>query len=277
MYFLLSGEGATDLGIVTHSTDSEVCAADQFAEGPIAVLIDRLVQQLHYEYSFLKYGTFGYVTESRLAGRAEGIRPLERPAEEPPLPQAPPVAAKAGRGLRLPSREVARNTRDFYGHARALAQLAKQWESALSEDVFVVYFRDADGNASAGFRDWKAKRDSMLTGFGDEGFARGVPAVPRPKSEAWLLCVLRDPPHAPCRKLEERSGSDKSPDSLKAELATVLKEKFGVPFARETLRDLIKHRPIDYTKIDLPSFTAFRERLEEVVQGKRTKPDTPPT
>jgi len=44
---------------------------------------------------------------------------------------------------------------------------------------------------------------------------RGVAMIPKPKSEAWLLCALKNKPYESCEKLEDRSGNDDSPNSLK--------------------------------------------------------------
>jgi len=55
-------------------------------------------------------------------------------------------------------------------------------------------------------------------GFKIEKFDRGVAMIPKPKSEAWLLCALRNKAYENCQKLEDRSGNDDSPNSLKKEL-----------------------------------------------------------
>jgi hypothetical protein len=101
----------------------------------------------------------------------------------------------------------------------------------------------------------------MLEGFAEEGFVRGVPMIPRSKSEAWLICALQANAYQGCEALEDRSGNDRSPHSLKAELETIL----GGPASRETLRALVSDRAVDFDKIQMPSFSAFRGRLEAVL------------
>jgi len=59
----------------------------------------------------------------------------------------------------------------------------------------------------------------MLNGFAHEGFDSGVPMLPNPKSEAWLLCALKKPrPYQDCDRIEAGSGNAAAPDSLKAQL-----------------------------------------------------------
>ena len=69
-----------------------------------------------------------------------------------------------------------------------MARIAKEREVETKDNVVAVLFRDAD-TATAGRGTWAEKRQSMLDGFAEEGFARGVPMIPKPTSEAWLLCV----------------------------------------------------------------------------------------
>ena len=123
-----------------------------------------------------------------------------------------------------------------------------------------VLFRDAD-TATAGRGTWPEKRKSVLDGFLEEGFARGVPMIPKPTSEAWLLCALRDHPYQNCAALEDRSSNPHSPHSLKREL----EERLGRPPTREGLCELVTNGRIDHRRIDMPSFNAFRERLEAVL------------
>ncbi len=100
----------------------------------------------------------------------------------------------------------------------------------------------------------------MLDGFAEEGFARGVPMIPKPKSEAWIICALKAEPYIGCDPLEDRSGNDNSPASLKRELEQML----GEPATRELLRGKIEDGSIDCHRITMPSFLSFRGRLEEV-------------
>jgi hypothetical protein len=237
MYALLSGEGATDMGAATEG--SPVCEGEAFLQGPMAVIVDQIVEgKLHY--SVFDVGSFGFVPERGLARRAGELK-----------------AAK--KALRLPGKKRAKETRYFFNNARILARIAKEKEAEREEEVVAVLFRDSDGTASAGRGPWEDKFTSMLHGFDEEGFPRGVPMIP--KSEAWALCALKPRPYHDCEGLERRSGNDDSPKALKKELAKIL----GEADVRKRLCEMLADREIDIRKIDMPSFTAFRSRLEEVI------------
>ena len=56
--------------------------------------------------------------------------------------------------------------------------------------------------------------------------------IPKPKSEAWVLCALSKL-YKECDELEDRSGNDNSPNSLKRELEELLGSYPPVkPYAR---------------------------------------------
>jgi hypothetical protein len=100
----------------------------------------------------------------------------------------------------------------------------------------------------------------MLDGFDEEEFPNGVPMIPKPKSEAWLICALKKHAYQNCQALEARSGNDNSPHSLKDELAEILGEEVTPELLCEKVRN-----QVNINRINMPSFRAFRERLEEVL------------
>jgi len=165
----------------------------------------------------------------------------------------------------LPGRKREKETTYYFNNARALSRIAREQEAQLRDEVVAVLFRDADGTASAGRGTWEAKRTSMEYGFAEERFSRGVPMIPKPKSEAWLLCALKEDPYLNCEALEDRSGNDASPNSLKADLEKVLGERPTAEILCQKLRD----RVVDIDRICMPSFKAFRERLERVLWPRR--------
>jgi hypothetical protein len=101
----------------------------------------------------------------------------------------------------------------------------------------------------------------MLDGFREEGFDAGVPMLPRPKSEAWLICAFKNHPYISRETLEDRSGNDSSPNNLKHELQRLLE----VELKPEVLREKVEES-FDIRKIRMPGFKAFRQRLEEVIR-----------
>ena len=96
--------------------------------------------------------------------------------------------------------------------------------------------------------------------FAEEGFATGVPMIPKPTSEAWVICALKAGPYQGCAALEARHGKSNAPDSLKSEL----KDLLGQNPSREVLCEMVQSGRIDYRRIDMPSFNEFRDRLQAV-------------
>jgi hypothetical protein len=102
----------------------------------------------------------------------------------------------------------------------------------------------------------------MLDGFAVEGLTTGVPILPKPKSEAWWLCALRDG-YQNCQQLEDESGNDASPNSLKSQI----EECLGEPATRELLNDKIDAGEIEIDRIDMESLNKFKQRLNEVLDS----------
>jgi hypothetical protein len=239
MYFMFSGEGATDLGECMPGP--VVAEGDHFLHGPMTLLASQIVENKH-GYSPVEAGYCGFVSEHQISLRGAELK-----------------AAK--KSMRLSGIKQPKETRYFFNTARLVARFASEKSAVLGDEVVGVLFRDSDGTASADRGEWEAKRQSMLNGFAEEGFARGVPMIPKPKSEAWIICALHENPYQGCTELEERSGNDNSPNNLKDELLELL----GEPVTRQKLCELINQRAVDFIKIEMPSFKVFRNRLEEVI------------
>ncbi len=71
MYFLFSGEGATDLGSCEDGVNQ--CEAGEYRHGPMAVIVDQIVEQ-RYRYSLLEGTHFGYVSERILQEHASAFK-----------------------------------------------------------------------------------------------------------------------------------------------------------------------------------------------------------
>jgi hypothetical protein len=149
----------------------------------------------------------------------------------------------------------------FFKNARALALLAKE-ESRQNNNipVIAILFRDADGTVSSGRGDWIDKWQSMLNGFQAEEMQTGIPMIPNPKSEAWILCALREK-YQNCQKLEQESGNDNSPHSLKKQLIAYL----GENITRELLNQKIDEGQINISQINMPSSIKFKEQLDQAL------------
>jgi hypothetical protein len=206
----------------------------------MTVIVNQIVEARHH-YSLLEPGHYGFVSRGAIEDRASELK-----------------AAK--KAIRLPGKKRAKETRYFFNNARVLARIAKDREGRLKDQVVAVLFRDSD-KETARRGSWETKRQAVLDGFREEGFSRGVPMIPKPASEAWLLCALKQNPYQGCEALEDRSGSPNSPHSLKGEL----EKRLGHRPTRDELCDMARSGRIDHRRIDMPSFTAFRKRLEAVL------------
>jgi hypothetical protein len=225
MHLVLSGEGASDVG------------SDLENIGPITKLVDREIEK-RLGYSLVEYQALTLFSKAELADRAKQMK------------------ARSRKG-----RKQLSETRYFDNNARALALLAGKLEA---EDRIVILFRDGDGTVTSDRQEWAQKFQSMLDGFAVEGLTTGVPILPKPKSEAWWLCALRDD-YQNCKQLEDESGNDASPNSLKSQIEA--KTCLGEPATRLLLNDKIDAGEIDLDRIDMDSLNKFKDRLNEVLDG----------
>lgn len=239
MYLLLSGEGSSDIGICNPSSGH--CDGQTFQEGPMAIIVDQLVEVYQgYEMSHLDSERVSYVSESYLAAH-----------KQPPMRRA----------MALKGRKRPAETKYYFENARALASAAKAKSKAIDDKVVAVLFRDSDGTASAGRGNWQDKRNSMIEGFNAAAYELGVAMVPKPKSEAWLLCATKENAYQHCEILERESGNDHSVSPLKYQLFMSLDGDSGI----ESLNQRLKDKAIDIAQIDMPSFNIFKEDLRIVV------------
>lgn len=240
MHLLLSGEGPSDIGVCYPA--AEACSVEAFKPGPMAWLVDQWVERVQdYEFSHLHAGLVTFVSKQHLAGNRPG--PTKK-------------------GMRLRGKKTRSETGYYFNNARALAQCAKELAAEIGDDVIAVLFRDSDGTASAGRGDWQTKYDSVLQGFEAEGFPHGVAMIPRPKSEAWLLCALKpESPYQHCAALEQASGNDDSPNALKKQLDAALQGQTSA----EELAETAKAGNIQWENIDMPSLGVFKHRVEAVL------------
>jgi hypothetical protein len=241
MRLLLSGEGSSDIG---RCPDADPRTTTDFDPGPMAWLVDQIVEEQIGSGS-LALGLAHGLSEARLNRVCKRLKPMS-----------------------LRGKKRRPETGYYYRNARGLAKVALELGEALDEDVVSVLFRDADGTQSAGRGDWASKWQSMMDGFAVEGFECGVPMIPKPKSEAWLLCALR--PHQAyhnCATLESASGNDRAVNSLKMQLATAL----GYRPTADDLAELVRSRTVDAQRLRMPAFQAFRDRLIEAIASTETE------
>ncbi|MCS4511562.1 hypothetical protein [Xylophilus ampelinus] len=207
----------------------------------MAFIVDRLVARR------LGYSLLDYEAEGTDCIRYQNKSDLAR-------------AGKRGPML-LPGVKFGQHNSLFTQNAQVLGLLAKEDGQASGMPTIAVLFRDSDGTRSTPARQWKEKVYSMQRGFALADYACGVPMVPRPKSEAWLIGAFLQPPYAHCAALEDASGNDGSPQSLKNRLKSLVGH---VASAHEQAQWVHDGR-VEPERIDMPSFTAFRTALESAV------------
>lgn len=238
MRLVVSGEGPTDIGSMRPGIDEH-----EFVPGPMLEIVDALLEDdARVGYSLLDSFRRGddcivYVSKSDLAAHG-----------------------RSGPTL-LPGVKFGRDTAFFVRNAQCLGLLAKTDGERSERTNIAVLFRDSDGTRSVPQRNWREKFDSIVRGFQLVDFNRGVPMVPRPKSEAWLICGLKAQPYAHCDALESESGNDGSPRSLKKQLAEIIQGDHGANVQAEWVRT----RRVDPMQIDMPSFNAFKAELARAV------------
>lgn len=240
MIFVLSGEGTTDLGCCNNAQG--ICEDEGFQIGPMTTLLNQMLEaRLGYSVSSIPSG-YRYVSEAR----------LEEALEE---------RKKSKRSMSLAGKKRGQETGYFYNNAWMLATITQEIEETSSQDkAIAVLFRDCDGTrAKSGL--WQSKWDSMVSGFKRAQFDRGVPMLPNPKSEAWLLCVA-SPQLSDCARFESVSGNDHSPNPAKNQLEAAL----GGHQTATVLNDWLEANPIDETRAaTMPSFKAFQQSLEQAL------------
>ncbi|CAA6807187.1 MAG: Unknown protein [uncultured Sulfurovum sp.] len=227
MHLVLSGEGNSDLGLFCQYNN-------EFIAGSMYFIVDKIIEQ-KYDFSYydVKDEMITFIPKVELTKLTKRL---------------PPFTGKKG----------LKGTAYFTNNAIALARIAKKKSNELNEEVIAILFRDSDGTSSTIKGMWEDKVESIENGFKIEKFDSGVAMIPKPKSEAWLICALKDKAYENCQILENRSGNDKSPNNLKDELKSL-----GIEL--DSINEMIKDGRIDIEKIDMPSFKYFTNQLKELL------------
>jgi hypothetical protein len=237
MILMLSGEGKTDMGQIV-PTDKGM----RFSPGPMAWIVDRLAAKRLYFSPLEAYesgnDTVRFVDETELG-----------------------KSGKRSSTTFLPGIKYGKATAYYTRNAQTLGLRASILQQEQKEPVVAVLFRDTDKTNSADKDIWKIKVDSIKRGFDLVDFPHGVPMVPLPKSEAWLICALKNDPYKRCELLEDAPGNDDSPNSLKMRLEKLVGHN---PTAEEQA-EWVSTGKVDPGRIDMPSFNAFREDLNNVL------------
>lgn len=240
MIVVLSGEGKSDLGYCNNNQGE--CQAPEFVPGPMTWLADRIMAE-RLQFSMLDTSPAQYI----FIGKAQ-LQVLEARRKED------------HRQISLTGKKRQQETGSFHINAWILGIEALRIETERGDAAIAILFRDCDGTRSAPSDLWDGKWDAMTGGFlraqlGD----KGVPMLPKPKSESWLLCAVQSPPYQHCGRLESMSGNDDSPHSVKDALDAAHGAKLS---AAEQVEWLDEHG-YDHVAVanQMQSFSRFKQRL----------------
>lgn len=231
MHLVLSGEGKTDIGLFSYENG-------EFIPAPMYYIIDKIIEK-RLSYSIYEHisSEITFIPKDDLIKICKSFKSF--------------AGKKQGQ-----------ETAYFYKNAVGLSRIAKQkCEQKDNNDVIVVLFRDCDGTGTSSSTLWNDKIKSMEIAFAQEEI-NGIPMIPNPKSEAWLICALKSNPYQHCEQLESRSGNDDSPNNLKDELKAILST---IEKEYNDINEMIKNEEIDIYKIKMPSFNYFLEKLESIL------------
>jgi hypothetical protein len=245
MIVVCSGEGVSDLGACNNQLG--VCQEDSYFLGPLAIVLDHIIDEtLHYSPREVAPETYRYYSESALTHRL-AAKKRER------------------RGFVLAGRKHGIETGMFYSNAWMLGEIALELEAEEQDVAVAVLFRDSDGTNSAHRNLWESKYLSIAEGFKRAEFARGVPMVPRPKSESWFLCAMKENAYQHCMALEDLPGNDDSPNSAKR----LLSGSLGVDATAANLNSWLDDHRLANEELagQMPSFSTFYLRMIEVLRG----------
>jgi len=161
------------------------------------------------------------------------------------------------------SKKLGSETGYFHSNATALGAMAKELEKETNDEAIAILFRDSDGTRSTPASLWETKWESMLSGFLRSEFLRGVPMLPKPTSEVWLLCAAQNHPYQNCDQLEDLPGNQASPNHPKKKLDDV----FGEHKSAADLCEWLEANPFDCVRAEsMPSFKKFKDEFERVIK-----------
>lgn len=231
MHFVVSGEGKTDIGMFAYDNNT-------FIAGSMYYIVDKIIEKKH-DLSYYDHcrELITFIPKADLIEVCKSMKSL------------------AGK-------KTLKETGYFFKNAKGLSQIAKaKCAEKNDEEVIAILFRDSDGTRSCPRDVWQQKVASIEKAFEQEEI-KGVAMVPNPKSEAWLICAIKENPYLHCTSLEERSGNDDSPDALKKEFSELLSAH---KIDYDILNKMIKNNAIDIHAINMPSYNYFVERLEALL------------
>lgn len=163
--------------------------------------------------------------------------------------------ARQAKGVRKhrPSTKLKKGFVEHANRATTMAGYAKDNGHQLA-----FYFHDTDKC------DFDDLHQSIMLGFNGIEGVHGIPMIPKPTSEAWLICSQKQDPYAHCTALEiELSGNDAASDENAPK--KVLARLLGQEATTEQQYEMVAG--IDITRIDMPSYNQFKTDLTTAIEG----------
>lgn len=234
MTCLLLGEGPSDLGVNNDYSEP------RFQKGPMTLVIDYLAAKngvKEVEYELLSRGDV-----------SRGIKSNRRQIASRP-------------------KEVNQEFRKIFQSALYVGTVARE-----SQKDAAVYFHDQDRTNSSPTNTAQQLERAMVCGFDMARYQFGVPMIPVPRSEAWLLAYFQKglgnhQPYNKAEVFEKLPGNDKSPKSAKK----VLGRAVGAQVESDIYSKIMEEfNNIDWTQVDMPSYNRFSERLKVVLDAYRS-------
>ncbi|AWD69132.1 MULTISPECIES: hypothetical protein [Acinetobacter] len=230
---LVTGEGGSDMGGSNNS--HSISSGASYNLGPMALLAVRLLQKIIPDWNednidFQSPNNWiTCISGNELARQAKGVR------------------------KHRPSTKLKKGFVEHANRATTMAGYAKDNGHQLA-----FYFHDTDKC------DFDDLHQSIMLGFNGIEGVHGIPMIPKPTSEAWLICSQKQDPYAHCTALEiELSGNDAASDENAPK--KVLARLLGQEATTEQQYEMVAG--IDITRIDMPSYNQFKTDLTTAIEG----------
>ncbi|NGZ83427.1 hypothetical protein [Duganella aceris] len=244
MIVVLSGEGKSDLGYCNNNQGE--CRTPEFVPGPMTWIADKIIAD-RLRYSMLEATPAQYI----FIGKTQLLNLEARRKEQ-------------HRKVSLTGKKRQQETGSFHINAWMLGAEALRIEAEHGEAAIAILFRDCDGTRASPNGLWDGKWEAMTGGFlrarlGD----KGVPMLPKPKSESWLLCAAQAAPYQHCGRLESMSGNDGSPNSVK----DALEAAHGARLSAAQHVAWLDDHGYDHAAVadQMPSFSRFKQQLNRAL------------
>lgn len=229
---LVTGEGSSDMG--GSNNGQSISTGEFYNLGPMALLAVRLLQKIIPDWNednidFQSPNNWmTCISGSELARQAKGVR------------------------KHRPSTKLKKGFVEHANRSTTMAGYAKDNEHQLA-----FYFHDTDKC------DFDDLHQSIMLGFNGIEGVHGIPMIPKPTSEAWLICGQKQDPYAHCTALEtELSGNDAASDDNAPK--KVLARLIGQEATTEQQYEMVTG--IDVTRINMPSYNQFKTDLTNAIE-----------